>query len=68
MANAGAGLGQPINILLIQPDTMAECHIRPQHPKAVQIFHGRAATAAARIFLLLGGFHEMHMDRRIMAA
>jgi hypothetical protein len=67
MANAGAGLGEPVNILLIQPNAMAERHVRPQQAQAVQIFHRRAAAAAARIFLLIGGFKQMHMDRRIMA-
>src|SRR5205807_1940911 len=63
VADMGAGRGDAVEIGLGEPDAVAERQPRPEKAEAVDIIEGAAAAAAASIFLLVGGLHEMHVHR-----
>ena len=63
----GAGCGDPVEIGLIEPHSVAQCQARPEKAEAVDVVECGAAAAPARIFLLVGGLDEMHVHRRLIA-
>ena len=67
VADAGAGLGDAIDVRLVQPDAVAERHLRAEQAEAVDVLKRRSAAAPARVFLLVGGFHQVHVQRNVVA-
>ena len=61
--DTGAGFRQPLNIRLVEPDAVAERHLRAEQTEAVDILHRRAAAAPAGVFLLVGRLQEVHVQR-----
>ena len=62
----GPGRRDAVEIGLVEPHPVTEGQKRPEKAKAVDIVECRAAAAAARIFLLVGGLDEMHVHRRLV--
>src|SRR5262249_11295144 len=50
-----------------QPHAVAQRHLRTQQAEAFDVVHGGAAAAAARVFLLIRGLHQMHVQRHVEA-
>ena len=67
VADAGAGLGDPADVALGQPDAVPERHARVHQAEAVEILDRGAAAAAAGVFLLVGGLHQVHVQLDLMA-
>ena len=61
MADAGAGIGGNLDILVIDPDAVAHGHVGAKDAQVVQMVHGGLAGAAAGIFLLIGRLQHMHV-------
>ena len=68
VADAGAGRRQSVDVGLVQPHAMAQCHLRSEQPEPVDVIHGRAAAATMRVFLLVSRLHQMHVQRHVVFA
>ena len=67
MADVGSARVDPIEIGLIEPYAMAQGQARHQKAEAVDVVERGPATAAARVFLLVGGLDDVHVHRRFTA-
>jgi hypothetical protein len=45
VTDTGSGFRQPVDIPLVEPNAVAERHLRPEQTEAVDVFHRRTAAA-----------------------
>ncbi len=61
MADAAAGGGQAVDVLLVQPHAVAQGQAVGHHAEAVDVLQRRAVAAPQGVFLLVGGLDQVHV-------
>ena len=66
VADVRAGLGEPVEVAFGEPDAVSERHLWSEQAEPADIIDRGAAAATSRIFLLICGLDEVHMERHAM--
>src|SRR6202035_4590647 len=61
-----SGFGDTIDVSFVQPDAVAESHARAEQVEAIDVFERGAAATAVGVFLLVGGLHQVHVQRGVV--
>jgi len=56
------GSGLPLDVSLVEPNAVAERHLRPEQAEAADVLND-GALAPARVFLLVGRLQQVHVQR-----
>ena len=49
MTETRSGFREPVHVMLVKPNAVAERHLRPEQAEAVDVFHRRAAAAPSGV-------------------
>ena len=68
MTDTGPGFRDPLDVVLVEPNAVAERHLRAEQAEAVDILHRRATAASTSVFLLVRRLQEVHVQRHAIFA
>ena len=66
VADHGGGPGRALDVVLGEPHPVAERHAWAQQPEVLEVAERGGAGAAARVLLLVGRLHQMHVQADVV--